>query len=719
MTRGTANRPLEVGLLGTGYIADWHAEALRGIRGVRLVAACDRDLNRVGAFAARHGVARVAGSLEELLEGGRLDAIHVLLPPDGHARAASAILEAGVSVLLEKPMATSVADCQALIDRAQAQGVVLGVSHNFLFAPVYQRLSDDLRAGRLGRPDAITITWHKALDQLQAGPFDLWMLREPGNILLEIGPHLVAPMLELAGPVEILAAHATNPVDLPGGMRFYRRWHVEAGVGSTAVTLSFSFASGFTEHSIRIRGSLASATVDFERNTYLLHRHTPLTMDFDRYRMTVREANSLKRQAIGTLSRVALAKVNPSFGKPYGQSIAQALQSFYGQVRAGSTEARLAPELGRDVVSTCLEIARRAGVEAAGSPAVSAGATATAPAPGLPERPEILVLGASGFIGQELARQLVAQGQAIRVLVRNPSRLPVDLRDQGRVEILVGDLARDSDLRAALAGIRVVYHLARPHVRTWDEFAEQEVEATRRLATACLAAGVARLIYTSTIDAYYAGARAGTITEETPLDPQILWRNPYARAKAVSEGNLLAMHRQQGLPVVIFRPGIVIGPGSSPHHWGVGMWSWNAVCQVWGRGRNPLPLVLVEDVAAALVTARETPGIEGESFNLVADAALSALEYLEALEACTGVAYQKIPTPPWKFYLTDVAKWLVKRAIRHPDRRRPSYRDWESRTQRARFDCSKARRLLSWEPTSVRAEIIRRGIQAPALEMLV
>ncbi|HZW32283.1 MAG TPA: Gfo/Idh/MocA family oxidoreductase, partial [Isosphaeraceae bacterium] len=428
----TVNPPLEVGFLGTGYIADWHAEALRAVRGVRLVAACDRDLGRVRAFAARHGVARVAGSLEELLDGGRLDAIHVLLPPDAHARAAAAILQAGIAVLLEKPMATSIADCEGLITRAEAQGVTLGVSHNFLFAPVYQRLRDDLRAGRLGRLDEVTITWHKGLDQLQAGPFDLWMLRRPGNILLEIGPHPVAHLLDLVGPAEIRAVHASNPLDLPGGARFYRRWHVEAeaGAAATAVTLSFSFATGFAEQSIRVRGSLASATVDFERNTYLLHRHTPLTMDFDRYRMTVTEANALKRQARRTLGQVALGKVNPSFGKPYNQTLARALQAFYSQRLAGATatatatataiDARLAPELGRDVVRTCLEIVRRSGVEVegAGPAAASPAAVAATAATGPGDRPEILVLGATGFIGRELARQLAARGHSLRVLVR-------------------------------------------------------------------------------------------------------------------------------------------------------------------------------------------------------------------------------------------------------------------------------------------------------------
>ena len=136
-----------------------------------------------------------------------------------------------------------------------------------------------------------------------------------------------------------------------------------------------------------------------------------------------------------------------------------------------------------------------------------------------------------------------------------------------------------------------------------------------------------------------------------------------------------------------------------------------------GARGMPLPLVLVQDVASALVTALDTPGIEGQSFNLVAESEITARDYLDALEQCISVEFQKLPTPIWKFYLTDVTKWLVKRAIRHPDRRHPSYRDWESRTQRAFFDCSKARKILGWNPVSERDEMIRRGIEEPALEL--
>ena len=191
-------------------------------------------------------------------------------------------------------------------------------------------------------------------------------------------------------------------------------------------------------------------------------------------------------------------------------------------------------------------------------------------------------------------------------------------------------------LRQRIEGIRCVYHLARPNVKTWEEWAEHETEATRRIALACLAANIDRFIYTGTIDSYYAGARAGTITEETPLDPHIGWRNYYARAKALSEQVIMDLHRERGLPVVIFRPGIVIGRGNSPLHWGIGMWSHDAVCQLWGQGRTPLPLVLVDDVVRALVAALTTPAIEGQSFNLVAETNLTAQDYLDAARAIYG-----------------------------------------------------------------------------------
>jgi nucleoside-diphosphate-sugar epimerase len=170
------------------------------------------------------------------------------------------------------------------------------------------------------------------------------------------------------------------------------------------------------------------------------------------------------------------------------------------------------------------------------------------------------------------------------------------------------------------------------------------------------------------------------------------------------------MHRKDGLPLVIFRPGIVIGRGGTPFHWGVGKFS-GRICEVWGQGNNQLPFVLVSDVASALVKGIEIPGIEGKSFNLVDSPTLTAREYLEALQDRAGlrlvVRYRSI----WQFYVADLTKWAIKLVLRHPDSARfPSYVDWESRTQKAIFDCTLARKELGWRPASDRNRVIEEGI---------
>ena len=258
-----------------------------------------------------------------------LDVVHVLLPPDLHAGAASKLVERGLHVFVEKPMATTARECTDLIERATAHDVMVGVNHNFLFAPVYENLRRDLRAGKLGQPDHVTITWRRSLEQLHSGPFNLWMLRDPRNIVLEIGPHCLASMLDLVGPLEITDVRASNPMTLPGGREFYRRWCVEAGTGPVAVTCHFSFSPGLSEQTIHVRGSLASETVR-SRAKYLSAAPAhplwagfrPLPDDFSRSSVAPLSGSA-------SLGEYGLSKLKLSTkGNPYGLSITRAVQWF-------------------------------------------------------------------------------------------------------------------------------------------------------------------------------------------------------------------------------------------------------------------------------------------------------------------------------------------------------------------------------------------------------
>jgi predicted dehydrogenase/nucleoside-diphosphate-sugar epimerase len=702
-----------VALLGAGYIADWHAQCLRSVAGVELVAVCDRALSKAHALANKFAIPKVHASLEEMLAAESLDAVHVLLPPDRHFEAARTLLESGVDVFLEKPMCDRADHCDELVRIAAAHGRRLAVGHNFLFAPIYEKLRRDIRNRVLGPIDHLTITWHRPLPQALHGPFDTWMLRGPRNILIEIGPHLASQVLDLIGEPHNITVRPTNPVTLPTGRKFYRRWQVNALAGNTAIDLHLSFVPAFSEYTIHARGALASATVDFDRNTYTLDQHRPADPDFETHSIVVSRAKSLKSQARQTLFRYIKSKLHlEARGNAYGESIARAMDTFYCAPGA-ELDDRLAGQTGARAIRLCEQLGTLANLPADEITPWQAPQIKPCTDP-----PRILVLGGTGFIGKELLRQLTAAGLSARLLARSLAGIPADLRESGNLECVLGDVADKAAILRAMQGIDHVFHLARANVKTWPDYQEFEIETTRRIAQCALESNVKRFIYTGTIDSYYLGANAGVITEATPLDPQIEHRNLYARAKALSEQILHKMHRDQGLPLVIIRPGIVIGRGGSPFHWGVGRWWGDAVCEIWGDGNNKLPLVLVQDVAAGLIATMQADCIEGRSFNLVADPSLTAQQYLDELDRAGKMKIQRHPTPIFSFYREDIFKWIVKVAVRHPDRRMPSYRDWESRTAKAIFDCSAAKSILAWNPTTNRPDLIQQGIATPLKEFL-
>jgi predicted dehydrogenase/nucleoside-diphosphate-sugar epimerase len=695
--------PVRAAIVGTGYIAEFHVRGIQNAREVELVAVCDSNATVAKAFAAGLGVPAYS-SLQTMLAEQRVDVVHLLVPPDLHHPLAKVALEAGANVFIEKPMCVSAEETRDLLDLAGAKGLTIGVNHSMLFEGAFQRLRDHVRNGDLGPLDHVTFNHFAELAFIRFGPFGNWMLREPGNALLEIGPHPVSGLVDLLGVPDEIQVAADRDIVLPGGARAYRRWRIHTRVGRTAADINIELGPGFPQRTIAVRGLLGTALADLDSNICTIDRRTPASPDFDRHKRGVSIASQVSAQARSTLADYILTKAKlRRRGNPYQLSIMNSIAAFYDGLRSpAGLDSRITGEAGRSVIETCETIIRKAKLKC------RVETTRVAPSPGL--QPTILVLGGTGFIGRQLIKQLLDKGHAVRAAARGSS-LPLEELGSDRLEIVRADMRSEEDLERILAGIDFVFHLATSDARTWDQFTEREVEPARTLARACLKHGIKRLIYTGTIDSLYAGSRAGTITERTPLDPNIRRRNYYARAKAAVENLLTDMHRADGLPVVIARPGIVIGRGGNPFHWGVGKWSSEGVVETWGEGNNKLPLVLVEDVASGLIRAMEAPGVEGRAYNLVDIPLLSARDYIAGLERLAGYKVEVHPRPIWRFWLADFAKWPIKLAVGHPDGGRiPSYADWESRTQKAVFDTSRTRKELGWTPISDPQRMIDEGI---------
>jgi predicted dehydrogenase/nucleoside-diphosphate-sugar epimerase len=696
---------LRVAIVGAGYIADFHARAIRQSGNADLVAVCDPNAVSAEAFAARWSIAKSFTSLEQMVAAERLDAVHILVPPNLHHALAKTALEAGLHVLLEKPMCTTVAEADELMALAREKGRLVGVNQNMSFAGAHETLRNTIKSGVLGPIDFISYSHLAELPLIRFGPFDHWMVREPGNVMLEIGPHVIAALLDLAGKPDKLVAKADREVTLPGGGKVFRRWRISGDAGRTAIEAHINLGPGHGQRIIHVHGLLGSAICDLDANTCVVDTGTTAGIDFDRYKRSRTAAGQLTRQARSTVGNFVLARLKlGKRGNPYEASINASVASFYDAARSGrDLDSRISGQTGRDVIDVCSQIITGAGVTA--NPPRQAAARAPVEKP-----PTVLVFGGTGFIGKELVRQLHAAGHCVRVAARGAAPGLQDL-DPARLEFTRVDLTSKASIEAAIKGMDCVYHLARVDAKSWDDNLKRDVEPTRLIGEACLTLGVRRLVYTGTIDSLYAGAKAGVITGQTPLDPNIERRNIYARAKAAAETLLLEMHAKRGLAVTVLRPGIVIGAGGNPFHWGVAKFASPGVCEVWGEGRNPLPFVLVGDVAAALVCAMTAPNIEGKTFNLADTPLLSARDYIAELERLTSSKVAAHYQPTWRNYLDDMSKWTVKMAVRHPDRVRvPSYQDWDSRRQLATFDCSDARAALGWKPASDRKRLVEDGI---------
>jgi predicted dehydrogenase len=154
---------LNIAMLGTGRIADQElAPAIAEVEGARLWSVLSRDVARGWEFAERHGAAAaspVHTDLVDLLADNELDAVLIATPDKLHAAQCIAAARAGKHVLTEKPMATEVADAQAMVDVCDEAGVVLAVAYHMRWHAGHRKLAELVHAGRLGALRHMRAQW--------------------------------------------------------------------------------------------------------------------------------------------------------------------------------------------------------------------------------------------------------------------------------------------------------------------------------------------------------------------------------------------------------------------------------------------------------------------------------------------------------------------------------------------------------------------------------
>jgi NAD dependent epimerase/dehydratase len=246
----------------------------------------------------------------------------------------------------------------------------------------------------------------------------------------------------------------------------------------------------------------------------------------------------------------------------------------------------------------------------------------------------VAVTGAGGFIGGHLVEMLVAQGASVTALVRYNSRNERGTLDwiapdvAAEVKTVAGELRDIESVSRAVAGAEVVLHLGAQIAIPYSyvnprDFFEVNVLGTLNVAQACLAAGVQRIVHTSTSEVY-GSAQQVPITESHPLEPQ----SPYAASKLAADKLMDAWHRSFELPVVVLRPFNTYGPRQSARAIIPTIISQALAGDTLRLGSlHPRrDLTFVRDTAAGMLAAASAPDAVGQTIQLGTGHAVSVGE---------------------------------------------------------------------------------------------
>jgi len=144
-------KTVKYGVIGLGWFGEKHCEALAAIPNVEMYALCTRTTSRLAEVAERFGVKKTYTDYNEMLADPELEAVSVVTMWDQHKAPAVAALKAGKHVFLEKPMASTVEDCDAIVAAANATSKYFMVGHICRFNPRYAAAKDAIAEGKIGK----------------------------------------------------------------------------------------------------------------------------------------------------------------------------------------------------------------------------------------------------------------------------------------------------------------------------------------------------------------------------------------------------------------------------------------------------------------------------------------------------------------------------------------------------------------------------------------
>lgn len=250
------------GILGCGDVTEVKSgPALAKAPRSSVAAVMRRDAAKAEDYAQRHAVARWYSDAEALIADDTVDAVYIATPPDSHARYAIRALEAGKPVLCEKPMALSVAECDAMQAAAGAVGLPLTVAYYRRALPRFEKMREIIHSGDIGTPRTVLCTQHRRSEDRPGQSWKLDPSVGGGGHFADMYSHAIDWLDHTFGPARVVSALVRNQAGAYGAEDLVS-FIAEFGEGVVATGLC-SYASDRSEDRVTVTGTAGAVSMGF------------------------------------------------------------------------------------------------------------------------------------------------------------------------------------------------------------------------------------------------------------------------------------------------------------------------------------------------------------------------------------------------------------------------------------------------------------------------
>ena len=257
------------GIIGCGDVTEVKSgPALQKAAGSQLVAVMRRDAEKAEDYARRHGVPRWYADADALIADPDVDAVYIATPPSSHARFTVAAAQAGKPVLVEKPMATSVAECERMIAACEQAGVPLFVAYYRRALPRFEAMRHIVQSGRIGAPRAVAIRHFLPEGRMPDQAWKVDPAVNGGGLFVDMQSHTLDWLDHVFGPAcdaggVALAQSAAYPAE--DAVSFWLRFG-----GDVLASGLCAYAADHEEESVAVYGTAGSIATAFFRPGPLL-----------------------------------------------------------------------------------------------------------------------------------------------------------------------------------------------------------------------------------------------------------------------------------------------------------------------------------------------------------------------------------------------------------------------------------------------------------------